>query len=111
MLSLPIGCMIVLFPKVFVTIFGLGQWLGQWFGDIALLASSYYKGLGEPKMITMSWCGGVVDHAFIGSVLQRHCGNTLWAGIGVGESKVGWMDRVIGLHVNFIWPNLMDGHM
>jgi hypothetical protein len=38
----------------------------------------------------------------VGSVLQRHCGNTFWAGIKVGESNVGWMDKVIGLHVSFL---------
>jgi len=26
----------------------------------------------------------------------------MWASIGVGESKVGWMDKVIGLHVSFL---------
>jgi hypothetical protein len=36
---------------------------------------------------------------FIDSILQRHCGKTL--GIGLGESKVGWMDKFIGLSVSF----------
>ncbi len=39
---------------------------------------------------------------FSGPVPQRHWGNTLWAGIGVGESKVRWMNKVIGLCVNFL---------
>jgi len=38
---------------------------------------------------------------FVGSVLHWYCGNTFWAGIGVGESKVGWMNKIIGLCVSF----------
>jgi hypothetical protein len=39
---------------------------------------------------------------YVGSILQRHCGNTFWAHIGIEESKVGWMDKVAGLRVNFL---------
>ncbi len=39
---------------------------------------------------------------FVGFLLHMHCGNTFWVGIGVGESKVGWMDKVIGLCVSFL---------
>jgi hypothetical protein len=60
------------------------------------------------------------------SLWQRHCGNTFRAGIGVSDRgivghllsgyrsrriKVRWMDKVIGLHVTFYWPELMDGHV
>jgi hypothetical protein len=39
---------------------------------------------------------------FVGSVLQRHCGNTFWAGIGGRKSKVGWIGKVVGLLVSFL---------
>jgi len=35
-------------------------------------------------------------------VLQRHYENTFWVSIRVEESKVGWMDKIICLRVNFV---------
>jgi hypothetical protein len=43
-------------------------------------------------------------------ILRRHCGNTLWVSIRIKESKVGWMDKVIGLRVNFLLAQA-NGHM
>jgi hypothetical protein len=37
MLSLLIGCMKLLFPKLFVTIFGLGEWQGHKLWDYGLV--------------------------------------------------------------------------
>jgi hypothetical protein len=63
----------------------------------------------QPSWPINKWA--LIDLLFVGSVLQRHCENTFWAGIGVGESKVGWMYKVIGLHVNFFGPKLIDKHV
>jgi hypothetical protein len=46
MLSLPIGCMKFLFPKLLVTIFGLGSWQGQKFGlCVTFIKRSGWKSL------------------------------------------------------------------
>jgi hypothetical protein len=43
----------------------------------------------------MGQCAGKLIYVlFIGSGLQKHCGNTFWLGIGAKESKVGWMDKL-----------------
>jgi hypothetical protein len=42
------------------------------------------------------------QYYFYWYVLWRHCGNTFWVRIHVKESKVGWMDKVIGLCISFL---------
>jgi len=40
--------------------------------------------------------------ALVGFIIQKIIWTPYGIGIGVGESKVGWMDKVIGLHVSFL---------
>jgi hypothetical protein len=40
--------------------------------------------------------------SFVGSVLERHCGNTFSREIGAEESKVGCMDKVIRFVCEFL---------
>jgi hypothetical protein len=100
---------------------GSGQWIpSHLFWRVPVLGDSAaldYAVLGHSNMTFHTECppscrcptqqrtsarGSFVLLRFVGSLLQRHCENTFWAGIGVGESKVGWIDKVIGLHVKFL---------
>ncbi len=45
----------------------------------------------------------LTDFLALSYIVIRHCGNIFWAGIEVSESKVGWMDKVIGLRVSFLF--------
>ncbi len=38
--------------------------------------------------------------SLVGFILQRHCGNSFQAGIRGGESKVGSINKVIGIGEN-----------